>query len=87
MAYLRISFCSSFHHVSLFQRVTSKVCSTQASWTAGRNIPLTRNNAMFLHKREQGELVAVGREAGPQPAPDQQFRDEHVPQSQCKTFH
>lgn len=58
-----------------------------ASWTAGRNIPLTRNNVMLLHERGEGEPVAVGMEAGPWPTPDQQFSDEHVPPSQSKTSH
>lgn len=41
---------------------------------------------MFLLKRGHGKLVAVGREAGPGPIPDQQFSDEHIPPSQSKTF-
>lgn len=30
--------------------------------------------------------MAVGTEAEPRPAPDQQFSDEHVPPSQRETF-
>lgn len=30
--------------------------------------------------------MAVGREAGPRPIPDQQFSDEHILPSQSKTF-
>lgn len=31
--------------------------------------------------------MAVGREAGPGPIPDQQFSHEHIPPRQSKNFH